>query len=161
MTAPPIKFCDECVSCTPGFRLAVLYRCVELRKDPTLNTCAHEAVLATSPLYAATGDEPSCKWARQVGGACGLAGDLYEQKPPEPPKPPPEPGFWQRWFERRAASRDERRARGQRPPRPNREPLPACERPVPHVGLNAAHHSFMDRLICSCPGCVAWREATK
>jgi len=42
----------------------------------------------------------------------------------------------------------------------NGKPLPPCERPIPHVGLSADHHSFMDRLICSCDACVAWRRAT-
>lgn len=45
------------------------------------------------------------------------------------------------------------------PPRPA-PPLAKCERPIPHAGLNAGHRSFMDRLVCRCEACAAWREAT-
>jgi hypothetical protein len=41
-----------------------------------------------------------------------------------------------------------------------RPPLPICERPRAHAGVNAGHHSFMDRLTCKCEGCVKWRELT-
>lgn len=91
-----MKMCRNCLHCCPGRDFVRTEFGPRVLRKPLENACLHPAVISSSPLYAATGQAPQCFHIRATG-PCGVAGVLWEQKPPEPVKPP-QPSLWRRLF---------------------------------------------------------------